>query len=178
MDIVVDCFEYMYYVGFISEVYVVIDVLVRLISFFVSMYINEVFICVNFLDFVFVLIIFVMNYYQVKCVEYFNQCVFFCLLLMLLYDLQFIGEDFNEEDCCIIILSFVKCFVSMNLLVMFVFLFGWMSLLQYKVFIFVFFQFLDNVGWEVMVVFLIQFIECFGELFKVFEVFLVGKEMY
>jgi CCR4-NOT transcription complex subunit 1 len=111
---------------------------------------------VSFLDSVLALVTLVLNHHHVKRGEQLNQRLFFRLLSMLLYEVHNNSENLSETEQREIMLKFAARFNDIGPLRLPGFTFGWLSLIQHRVFLPIVLQMPDNAGWAPCAKLLVQ----------------------
>jgi CCR4-NOT transcription complex subunit 1 len=178
IDLSVDRFEHILHAGAIGDAYVMVDALAKLISMFITMHEDASTSRVSFLDSVLALVTLVLNHHHVKRGEQLNQRLFFRLLSMLLYEVHNNSENLSETEQREIMLKFAARFNDIGPLRLPGFTFGWLSLIQHRVFLPIVLQMPDNAGWAPCAKLLVQLLDCLSEQLKAFSVSSVSKELY
>lgn len=177
IDLSTDRFDHVLHSG-AGDAYAMVDSLARLISLYVTMHNDGSTSRVSFLDSVLVLISLVLNHHHVRRGEHLNQRVFFRLLSMLLHEMHNMSEDLAEEEQRSMTLKFAHRFQAIGPLRLPGFIFGWLSLLQHRVFLPILLRTPDNAGWGPFVKLVVQLLDCLSEQLKAFNVSPVTKEVY
>lgn len=107
-----------------------------------------------------------------------NQRVFFRLLSMLLYELHYNATNVSDEDFRAMILRFAVRFHKLGPRYLPGFVFGWLSLIQHRIFLPTLIQLPDNVGWKLCAKLLVQLLDCLSEHLKAFVVLNVSRDLY
>ncbi|KID92846.1 CCR4-Not complex component, Not1 [Metarhizium guizhouense ARSEF 977] len=178
IDLSVDRFEHILHAGAIGDAYVMVDALAKLISMFISMNEDASTSRASFLDSVLVLITLVLNHHHVKRGEQLNQRVFFRLLSMLLHEVHNESENLSEQEQRNMMLKFAARFNDLGPLRLPGFTFGWLSLIQHRVFLPVILQMPDNAGWGLYANLVVQLLDSLSEQLKAFNILTVSKEVY
>ncbi|KID78132.1 General negative regulator of transcription subunit 1 [Metarhizium brunneum] len=178
IDLSVDRFEHILHAGAIGDAYVMVDALAKLISMFISRNEDASTSRASFLDSVLVLITLVLNHHHVKRGEQLNQRVFFRLLSMLLHEVHNESENLSEQEQRNMMLKFAARFNDLGPLRLPGFTFGWLSLIQHRVFLPVILQMLDNAGWGLYANLVVQLLDSLSEQLKAFNILTVSKEVY
>lgn len=179
-DMAIERFEQMVQTGLVSEAYVAIDALAKLISLFITMHSNESAASsrAGFLDSVLALITLIINHHHVRRGVHMTQRPFYRLLSVLLHEVHAISEDVPEEDGQAMVLKFARRFASLGPSSIPSFAFAWIALLSHRAFLPQVMQMSGNAGWEAMGDLVTQLLENLGEQLKAPEVSLVAKDLY
>ncbi|KJZ73239.1 hypothetical protein HIM_07436 [Hirsutella minnesotensis 3608] len=178
IDFSVDRFDHIMHAGALGDAYVTIDSLAKLIGKFATMHNDGSTSRVAFLDSVLALIGLVLNHHHVKRGERFCQKVFFRLYSMLLHEAHRMFDELSEEEERSIALKFASRFQSLGPLRLPGFTFGWLCLIQHRVFLPTLMQLPDNAGWGPFMKLVLQLLDCLSEQLKAFSVSAVTKELY
>lgn len=178
IDLSVDRFEHILHSGILGDAYVMVDSVAKLISIFIDIQEEPSFSRPAFLDSVLVLITLIMSHNQTKRGEAMNQRVFFRLLSMLLYELHYNATNVSDEDFRAMILRFAVRFHKLGPRYLPGFVFGWLSLIQHRIFLPTLIQLPDNVGWKLCAKLLVQLLDCLSEHLKAFVVLNVSRDLY
>ena len=177
IDLSVDRFDHIVHAGAIGDAYAMSDSLAKLISLFISMHEETAAARVSFLDSVLVLISLVLNHHHVKRGELLNQRVFFRLFSMLMHEVLN-GTDASDDEQQMMMLKFATRFNAIGPLYLPGFIFGWLSLVQHRMFLPIVLQLPGNAGWQPFVKLLVQLLDSLSEQLKSFNVSQVAKEVY
>ncbi|WAO86529.1 Hypothetical protein NCS54_00380700 [Fusarium falciforme] len=178
IDTSVERFEHTMHPGALTDVYITVDALAKLIGTFVSLQFDTSSTRASFVDSTMALITLVLNHHSVKRGEQLNQRVFFRLLSMLLHEIHAISEDFSEEERRDILLRIASRLAGMGPALIPGFTYGWLSLVQHRAFMPVLLQLPDGAGWGLFVDLVCQLFESLGDQLKVFEVSNIAKDIY
>lgn len=178
IDLSVDRFDHILHAGAIGDAYVMVDALAKLIGLFISMHDDASTSRASFLDSILVLVTLVLNHHHVKRGEHMNQRVFFRLFSMLLHEVHNNSENVSEEEQRAMLLKFAARFNGLGPLHLPGFIFGWLSLVQHRIFLPILMQMPDNAGWEPYAELLVQLLDCLSEQLKSFSASHVAKEVY
>lgn len=178
IDLSVDRFDQALQAGMPEEVYVTVDALARLISRFIINSCEATTARVSFLDSLLALIALVLNHHHYTRGEHFNQRVFFRLLSVLLFETVPISEDMSDEDCRQIFIKFAARLSSIGPAKLPGFTYGWLALIQHRVFLPTMLTMPDNEGWASMARLISQLLGNLGEQLKALMVSTVAKDLY
>lgn len=184
IDVSVDRFEMaLQTTGNLTEAYVPIDALAKLIIVFVRATNGEEpengrSLRASFLETVLSVVTIVMYSHHTKLGENFSQKVFFRLVSMLLHELHAIWELLPAADVRDIPLAFARRFVDMSPAVFPGFAYGYMGLLQHRVFLPMMMRMADGAGWDPYTVLLKSLLDYLGDQLNALEVANVAKDIY
>ncbi|OLN96011.1 General negative regulator of transcription subunit 1 [Colletotrichum chlorophyti] len=180
-DMSVDRFEHVAHsAGTLTDAFLAVDALARMINVFIRFHSeadsNSKTSRAVYLDSILALITLVLNHHHVKRAEHFNQRVFHRLLSVLLYEVDSTAEQLPEEERAELFLKFAARLVDLGPRYLPGFVFGWLSLLQHRVFLPSLMN--DRTGWAAYTKLLQLLLEHVGEQVKAIEPSSVAREIY
>lgn len=178
LDLSVDYFERILHTGSVADGYQYIDALATLISMFISLQPESSSARPATLDATLSLISLVAYHHQVKRGEHMCQRVFFRLLSMLLHQFLTISEEFGDVERRELLLRFAGRFAGFGPLRLPTFIYGWLALLQHRVFLPAILSLPNREGWPLYAKLLSQLLDCVGEQLKAVNVPPIGKDLY
>jgi len=167
--------------GSIGEGYQSIDALVKMITIFLKSHEEGTdgrSPRASFLDSVLSLAVLVLNHNHIKRGEHFNQRVFFRFFSMLLHDISAISEQLTEVDRNEILLRLASRFQDIGPATFPGFVYGWIALIQHRVFMPALLRMAGNAGWGHYTKLLRQLLEYLGEQLKSVEVSPIARDLY
>lgn len=167
--------------GSVAEGYQPIDALVKMITIFLKSHEDGEegrSSRASFLDSVLALSILVLNHNHVKRGEIFSQRVFFRFFSTLLHDISAVSEDLTEVDRNEILFRFAARFQDLGPVLFPGFVYGWIALIQHRVFMPALLRMADNAGWSHYTRLLQQLFEYLGEQLKPIDVSPITKDLY
>ena len=179
IDMSVERFDAILHLGVTGDAYAMIDALAKLISIFASLlHADDPTTCVSFLSATFIFITLVLNHHHLKRGEHFNQRAFFRLFSVLMHDIHSLSEDMSERESREVLLLIAARLDHLGPRHLPGFFFGWICLLQHRVFMPALLQLPNNEGWKPFVTLLKHLLECLSEQMKALTVSQVTKEFY
>ncbi len=168
--------------GTVTDGYISIDALTRLVTIFVRDSAEE---AVGnhspraaLLDSVLALGVILLNHHHVKRGENFNQKVFFRFFSMLLHGISGISEELSDVDRNEVLLRFAARFNDLGPVFFPGFLYAWMALIQHRIFLPSVLQMPGNLGWAPFTKIMKQLLEFAGEQLKPVELSSFAKDVY
>ncbi|KAK1840088.1 ccr4-not transcription complex subunit [Colletotrichum chrysophilum] len=180
-DLSVDRFEHLVHsTGTLTDAFLAVDALAKIINVFIRLHSapesTAALSRAVYLDSILALITLVLNHHHVRRAEHFNQRVFHRLLSVLFYEVNSTAEQLSEEERSEIFLKFGSRLADLGPRYLPGFVFGWLSLLQHRVFLPGIMK--DRNGWVVFTRLLQLLLEHVGEQVKAVEPSNVAKEIY
>lgn len=167
--------------GSLGEGYQPIDSLVKMITIFLKSHEEGVegrSPRASFLDSVLCLAILMLNHNHIKRGEHFNQRIFFRFFSMLLHDISAISDQLTEVDRNEILLRFASRFQEIGPATFPGFVYGWIALVQHRIFVPALLGMPGNAGWGHYTRLLKQLLEYLGEQLKSVEVSPIARDLY
>ena len=124
------------------------------------------------------LIVFVLNHHHVMRGEQFNQKIFYRLLSMLLCEFASAADEISEQERQQIMLVFAEKFSDLRPSYFPGFLFGWLSLVSHRNFLFPLMQIPEHAGWQPLANIIESLMVYVGELLKPLHVLMITKMVY
>ncbi|KAF9875986.1 ccr4-not transcription complex subunit [Colletotrichum karsti] len=181
IDLSVERFEHIVHsTGTLTDAFLAVDALAKMINIFVRLHgepeSGSSTSRAVYLDSILALITLVLNHHHVKRAEHFNQRVFHRLLSVLLYETNTTAEELPEAERSELFLKFAARLADLGPRYLPGFVFGWLSLLQHRVF-------LPNImkehsGWAAFTKLMQLLLEHIGEQIKAIEPSNVAREIY
>ncbi|GAO15006.1 hypothetical protein UVI_02027680 [Ustilaginoidea virens] len=178
IDLSIDRFEHIVHAGAIGDAYVMIDAVARLICMFINLQEDTSMSRASFLDSALVLITLILHHHHLKRGENMNQRIFFRLLSGLLHEVLVNSGKVSDEEQHSLVRKFASRFYGLGPRYLPGFIFGWMSLIQHRVFLPTMLQMPGNAGWTLYANLLVQLLDCLAEQLKALNVLTVSKEVY
>ncbi|KAI8298084.1 General negative regulator of transcription subunit 1 [Colletotrichum sp. SAR11_59] len=180
-DLSVDRFEHLVHsTGTLTDAFLAVDALAKIINVFIRLHSapesTAALSRAVYLDSILALITLVLNHHHVRRAEHFNQRVFHRLLSVLFYEVNLTAEQLPEEERSEIFLKFGSRLADLGPRYLPGFVFGWLSLLQHRVFLPGIMK--DRNGWIVFTRLLQLLLEHVGEQVKAVEPSNVAREIY
>ncbi|KAI8303201.1 CCR4-NOT transcription complex subunit [Colletotrichum sp. SAR11_240] len=180
-DLSVDRFEHLVHsTGTLTDAFLAVDALAKIINVFIRLHSapesTAALSRAVYLDSILALITLVLNHHHVRRAEHFNQRVFHRLLSVLFYEVNSTAEQLPEEERSEIFLKFGSRLADLGPRYLPGFVFGWLSLLQHRVFLPGIMK--DRNGWIVFTRLLQLLLEHVGEQVKAVEPSNVAREIY
>ncbi|TDZ29020.1 General negative regulator of transcription subunit 1 [Colletotrichum spinosum] len=180
-DMSVDRFDQLVHsTATLSEAFLAADALAKIISVFIRLHGEPELMSADsktaYLDSILALIVLILNHHHVKRGEHFNQRVFHRLLSVLLYEVNSTAEMLPEAERLELFLSFAVRLADLGPRYLPGFVFGWLSLLQHRVFLPNMLK--ERAGWAAITRLLQLLLEHVGEQLKVLEPSNVAREVY
>ncbi|KAF4968025.1 hypothetical protein FSARC_4522 [Fusarium sarcochroum] len=178
IDLSAERFEYIVHAGSLTDAYVMVDALAKLIGTFIGMGFDPTSTRPAFIDSVLSLIELILTNHHVKRGEQLNQKVFFRLLSMLFHEIHTISEELSEDERRDILLKIAGRLNNIGPVFVPGFAYGWLSLVQHRAFMPALLQLPDGAGWGPFVDLVCQLLDTLGDQLKVFEVSNIAKDIY
>lgn len=178
LELSVDRFDAILHEGSISDAYVMVDALAKLICAYINSRGDGADSRASFLDSTLAVVKLVLHHHHMKRGEHLNQRVFFRIFSLLLHEIHGSIDDLSVEEERGVMLHFANNLHSIGPLYLPGFTFAWLSLLQHRAFAPVLLQMPDNAGWGAYVRLVSQLLDCLSEQLKSFAVSQVVKELY
>ncbi|KAK2001242.1 CCR4-Not complex component [Colletotrichum falcatum] len=180
-DISVDRFEHcLHTTGTLTDAFLATDALAKMINIFIRLHDESEPAPTPsravYLDSILAFITLVLNHHHVKRAEHFNQRVFHRLLSVLLYEMNSTAEQLSEAERSSLFLKFASRLVDLGPKYLPGFVFGWLSILQHRVFLPTVMK--DRAGWTAFTRLLQLLLEHVGEQVKSIEPSNVAREIY
>jgi CCR4-NOT transcription complex subunit 1 len=167
--------------GSISEMYLPVDSLAKLIAMLVTNREREGEVKGNkaaFYKSILSLVVLVLNHHHVIRGENFNQKVFFRLFATILYELNASADDLRETERTEMVLAFAETLLSLKPSHFPGFMFGWLGLVSHRDFLPVLMSIPNDAGWEPLSNLMESLIFYLGELLKPQNVSTVTETIY
>jgi CCR4-NOT transcription complex subunit 1 len=177
VDISVERYEHILHTGAIGDAYVATDALAKFIGIFSAVHSATLVSRAAFLDSVLVLVSLILNHHHAKRGEHLNQRVFFRLFSMLFHEIYSVCEELPDEDRRDAMLRVAARLESIGPQHLPGFVFGWLLLIQHRVFMPVLLQMVDNAGWKPFADLVCQLLGCLSEQLKALNVSDAGKDL-
>ncbi|TPX18086.1 uncharacterized protein E0L32_011856 [Thyridium curvatum] len=132
----------------------------------------------EYLDLILSVGVLMLNYHHVKRGEHFNQRVFYRLFSMLLHEVNTVSEQFSDVDRNEVVLKFAARFDDLGPRMFPGFIYGWLSLIQHRMFLPALLQLPSNAGWAPFTKILCQLLDYVGEQLKQVDLTNVAKDIY
>ncbi|KAI9697566.1 MAG: hypothetical protein M1836_004516 [Candelina mexicana] len=167
--------------GSLSEAFIEVDALAKLVSFLVK-YQNQVDIVVtngkaSYLDSILSLFVLVMNHHHVMRGEHFNQKVFFRLFSSMLCEFHNLARQGLEQETEIMLVLADKI-LALQPLYFPGFIFGWLTLVSHRIFMPGMLRMSDEQGWEKYAKIMETLLWYTGELLKPSNISGVTSDIY
>jgi CCR4-NOT transcription complex subunit 1 len=178
LDMSVVHFERSMHAATVGDSYIYVDALATLISMFVSIQPESSSARPATLDATLSLISLIAYNHQAKQGEHMCQRVFFRLLSMLLHQFLTISDEFGDEERRELLLRFGARFAGFGPVRLPIFTYGWLALLQHRIFLPQILSQPNREGWPLYAKLLSQLLDCVGEQLKAVNVSPIGKDLY
>ncbi|ESZ94017.1 hypothetical protein SBOR_5595 [Sclerotinia borealis F-4128] len=167
--------------GFLSDAYVPIDALAKLISLLVKGYEREGEVRGDkaaFLESVLSVITLVLNHHHVMRGENFNQKVFTRLFSSILCHLNAFSAELAETENHQILLTFAEKLIKLQPAYFPGFVYGWMTLISHRFFLVPLMGLSDDMGWQPFAKLLEYLLSYMAELLKPLQLPLTTRDIY
>lgn len=181
-DVSVERFEQLVHTSGVSEAFVAIDSLARLLGIFVRALPNMTTeLSENrpaFLESILALLTLVIHHHHMKRGEHFNQRAFFRLLSMMLHEVDSLVDHVPASERLEMVIKFA--FALRDLGPRFVpgFTYGWLSLIQHRIFLPAILGTESQEGWAPLTRLIVDMLDYLGEQLKVPDLAASSKEVY
>ncbi|GJN71949.1 hypothetical protein PLIIFM63780_005713 [Purpureocillium lilacinum] len=178
LELCVDRFDHIAHSSAISDAYVMVDALAKLICVYTTTRNETSGTRTSLMDSTFTVIGLILSHHHMKRGEHLNQRVFFRLYSLLLHEVHGDSDNYTEEDQRRLLLSFAAKLENAGPFYLPGFTFGWLSLVQHRAFAPVLLQMPGNAGWRPYAKLLVQLLDTLGEQLKSLNVSSMAKELY
>lgn len=182
IDVSIDRFEQLIHTGGVSEAFVAIDSLARLLGVFVRAH-PGVTAASNenrpaYLESILALVTLVLHHHHMKRGEHFNQRAFFRLLSMILHEIDSLVDHVPAPERLEMVIKFAVALRDLGPRFVPGFTYGWMSLIQHRIFLPAILGTESQAGWTPLTLLICDMLDYLGDQLKVPELSTSSKEVY
>lgn len=182
IDFSIDKFEQVVLSGGISEAFASIDSLARLIGFFVRAHPGDSAETTEsrpaFLESILALLTLMLHHHHMKRGEHFNQRAFFRLLSMVLHEIDGLIDHVSAAERLDMVIRFAVALRDSGPQYVPGFTYGWMSLVQHRIFLPIILGSDNQAGWGAFSRLLQDLLEYLGDQLKAPDLSTTNKEVY